>query len=350
MNARHALLAAAVACLFPLGANGAGATEPAAATAKPHIAVVNGRKVTVEEFERAFGAMVRQKFYHRAPPEGQLELARVEVAESLVDRALALEEAERRGIAADEAAIKQVLDGYEKQYSASPNWPATRERALPLIGRELSEQQRLAKLQASVRDVPAADDAAVRAFYDANPALFTEPGRVHLSVILLKVDPSSPKAVRDQAREEGRELSDRLARGADFAELARIRSGDASASKGGDLGFQHRGLLAEALQKEIDLLEPGQVSRSLDVLEGVVVFKLHERAEAKLHPFDAVKARAADLLKREHADDAWKQFMKRLRQGAVIEKHAPLYPVLPAAQGAGEKEAAWAATDKPRGP
>lgn len=350
MTARRMLIASALASLFPLGVAGAGAAEPAAQAARPHIAVVNGRKVTVEEFERAFGVMMRQKFYHRTPPEGQLEQVRLEVAEGLVDRALLLAEAEKRGIAVDEGPIKQVLDGYEKQYGAAPDWKATRERALPQIRRQLSEQQLLAKLDAAVREVPAPDEAAVRAFYDANSALFTEPERVHLSVILLKVDPAAPKALRDKAREEGRDLRARLARGAEFAELARIHSGDGSAGKGGDLGYLHRGMLGEGVHREVDLLKAGEVSPSFDVLDGVAVFKLHERAAARLHEFDAVKARAAELLKRERSEQAWKVFVANLRQGAVIEKHAPLYPAVPARPGAGDKEAAWLPTDKPRGP
>lgn len=350
MNAsvRRLLLVAAVAAAFPAAAADAPAPQQVAA-AKPYIAVVNGRKIGVDEFERAFGVVARQKFYHRTPPEGQIEQARQEVAQGLVDRALVLGEAEKRGIAVDEAAIQKVVDGYEKQYGASPSWPATRERALPQIRRELAEQQLYAKVEAGVREVPAPGEAAARAFYDANPALFTEPERVHLSVILLKVDPSAPKAVRDQAREEGRELRERLRKGADFAEMAKIHSADASAAKGGDLGYLHRGMLGEAIHKEIDALKPGEVSPSFDVLEGVALFKLQERSAAKLRAFESVKERAADLLKREASEAAWKKFVAGLRRDAVIETLAPVFPAPPAAPGAREKEASWA-PDKTRGP
>lgn len=349
MKARRTLIAAAIACLFAVAAAGAASPEPQARSAKQHIAVVNGHKVTVEEYERAFAAVARQKFYHRTPPEGQVEQARRDVAESLVERALILQEAEKRGITIDDAAIREVLDGYEKRYGAAPEWKAMRERALPQIERELAQQQRLAKVEALVRDLPAPAEAELRAFYDAKPALFTEPERIHVSVILLKVDPSAPRPVRDQAREEGRELRERIVQGADFAELARIRSSDASAAKGGDLGYLHRGMLAEAVHKEIDGLAPGEVSRSFDVLEGVTLFKLHERSPATLRGFESVKSRARDLLGRERADRAWKEFVAALRRNAVIETVAPLYPGPAATGGTHGKESAWAATEKTRG-
>lgn len=349
VKARRTLIAAAIACLLPVGV-AAASPESRAQPAKPHIAVVNGHKVTVEEYERAFAAVARQKFYHRTPPQGQVEQARREVAESLVERALILEEADRRGIAIDDAAIRQVLNGYESRYGAAPDWKAVRERALPQIERELGQQQRLAKVEALVRDLPAPAEAEVRAFYDANPALFTEPERIHVSVILLKVDPSAPKLVRDQAREEGRELRERLVKGVDFAEVARIRSSDASATKGGDLGYLHRGMLAEAVHKEIDGLAPGEISPSFDVLEGVTLFKLHERSSATLRDFESVKARAQDLLGRERADRGWKEFVAALRRAAVIETVAPLYPAPATTDGARGKESTWAATEKSRGP
>lgn len=320
MKPRLAFLVAAVASALALAPAGAApAPQQPHAAAPQHIATVNGRKVSVEEFERTLGAVMRQKYYHRTPPEGGLAQVRQEVADSLVDRALLIAEAEKRGLPVDEDEIRKTLDGYEERYGKSPAWKTTRERALPQLKRELREQQQLARIQDQVRAVPEPTQAEARAFHAANPALFTEPERVHVSVILLKVDPSAPKAVRDKAREEGRDLRARLAKGADFAEMARIHSADGSAAKGGDLGYLHRGMLGEALHTAIDALKPGEVSPAVDVLEGVAVFKLHERTEPKPRAFADVKARAAELLKRERADNAWKDFVARLRRDAVIQ-------------------------------
>ena len=339
MKTRLALLAVAVACAFPALAQ----------TEARHIAVVNGKKVTVEEFERAFNATARQKFYHKQPPETQVLQVRREVADGLVDRALLLAEAEKRGVPVDNDAIQQVLDGYEQRYGASPNWKATRERALPELKRELANQQLLQKLEAGVRKVAEPKDADVRAFYDANLELFTEPERVHLSVILLKVDPAALKPQREQAREEGRDIRSRIAAGADFAEAARIHSGDGSAAKGGDMGYVHRGMLPEAVHQAIDALKPGEVSEALDVLDGVAIVKLHDRAVPKLREYDAVRERASELLKRNLAETAWNEFVAGLRRSAVIERVGALYPADPAAESQAGKEATWTA-DKPRAP
>lgn len=335
MKLRRLVLLVAAACAMPLAAAGANAPQAASPTAtKPYIAVVNGRPVSVEEYERALLVAVRQKFYHGTPPEGQLEEVRRQVAEGLVDKALILAEAEKRGVPVDEDSIRETLDGYEQRYGASPNWKATRERALPELKRELASQQRLAGIEKQVRAVAEPSEKEVRAFYDANNKLFTEPERIRLAVILLKVDPGAPKSVRDQARAEGRALRERLAKGADFAELAKIHSADASAAKGGDLGYLHRGMLAEALHNSIDAMKAGDISESVDVLEGVAIFRLIERADAKLRGFADVRGRATELLKREQSDTAWKRFVAELRKQAVIEREGAL----------------WATTQTSRGP
>jgi parvulin-like peptidyl-prolyl isomerase len=278
-----------------------------------------------------------------------MDEVRREVADGLVDKALLIAEAEKRGVPVDEAEIKATLDGYEQRYGNSPNWAATREKALPEIKRELTNQQLLANIERQVRAIPDPDEAAVRAFYDANNPLFTEPERIRVAVILLKVDPSASKKERDQVREEGRSIHERLVKGADFAELAKIHSADASAANGGDLGYLHRGMLSEALHNNIDSMKPGDLSESLDVLDGVAIFKLLERQSAKLRDYPDVRGRAAELLKREQSDQAWKRFVADLRSQATIERLARYPGEAAPSSGAAEQEPTWTAPST-RGP
>jgi parvulin-like peptidyl-prolyl isomerase len=309
------------------------------------IATVDGQAVTVEELDRAFAVAVRQKFYHRAPPEGQVEEFRREVAEGLIDRVLLLAEARKRGLAADPDAIQRTLDAYEQRYANSPSWKAMREGVLPKLRRELEEKQLLSALEAAVRAVPAPDEAGAREFYERNLGLFREPERLHVSMILLKVDPSAPKPVRDAARAEGRDIEAQLAAGAEFAQIARVRSSDASGARGGDLGYIHRGMLGEDVQGQLDRMKAGETSKSFDVLEGVAVLRLHERVEPKQREFSAVAARASDLLRRELSDKAWKGLAADLRRGARIERDGASFPAGTRAEAGAQEGRSWAAAD-----
>jgi parvulin-like peptidyl-prolyl isomerase len=170
-----------------------------------------------------------------------------------------------------------------------------------------------------VRKVPEPMADEVRAFYDSHQALFTEPEKLHLSAILLTVDPSAPKAVWDQARSEASAIHARLLNGADFAETARLHSSGKEAERGGDLGYVHRGMLPEALEQKIDEFTIGVPAEPLTLLEGVAIFRLDERKTAKLRAFEDVSGRARDLARRDREEAAWASLMTSLRSAAEVK-------------------------------
>jgi parvulin-like peptidyl-prolyl isomerase len=301
-----------------------GATHAATPAQPPAFAVVDGVRLSAAEYEQAVALAVRQKFYHRTPSDEVLAGVRREVADSLVERVLLLKEAKRRGFKADRAKVDAALAAYEARYGSSPQWPTVKAQALPKLTARLEEDSLVEQLERSVRDVPQPDEKALRAYYTKHPDLFTEPEQVRLSVILLKVDPSSPRAAWEKADAEGRDLVKKLKAGADFAELARLKSGDAeSAQAGGDMGYVHRGMLPEALHGELDKLVPGAISPPIRLLEGVTVLRLADRKAQRLRGFEEVRPRAAELVRRERSDGHWSALIAGLRKRAVIRMDQP---------------------------
>ncbi len=314
------------------------ATAPVAASghtpraeALPPVAKVNGREISAAEYEQALIALVRQRYYHRAPPEKEMGAVRVEVVDTLIDLVIVADEAKKRGIEPDAAQVGRDLERIEARFRKMPGWDQMREAQIARWRADLEERSRAEILERRVRADLSPTDAEVRAFYDRNPALFTEPEKVRLSVILLRVDPSAGKAARDKAREEAAGIRARLAKGADFAEIAKIHSGDPSAEKGGDMGFVHRGALPEPVQEVLDKLADGELSQPLDVLEGIAIVRVGARQPAALRPYEAVSARARELHRRGAADAAWKSTVAGLRAGASIEVNTGRYPDLAAA-------------------
>jgi parvulin-like peptidyl-prolyl isomerase len=320
----------------------AAADPPAPADADPAAAVVtvNGRVITASEYDQALTATVRNRYYHRAPPEGDMASVRRDVADSLIELTLVSAEARRRGVAADSGRIDKDLEKIEARFRGMPGWAEHRGPQVARWRADLEDRYLAEALEKQVRAEVTPTAAQVRKFYDGNPALFTEPEKVRLGLILLKVDPSAGKAARDRAREEAAGIRQRLAKGADFAELAKIHSGDESAAKGGDMGFVHRGALPEPVQAVADKLDGGRVSDPVDVLEGIAIVRVSERVPAQLRPYDAVADRARELLRRKMADEAWKSFVAGLRGNAKIEIDSRRYPELAAAPDAAKAAAA----------
>lgn len=290
--------------------------------------------ITQAQYQQALAIAQRKKYYHAKPPEGEYPRFQREVGDDVVNRVLLLREAKRRGIEPDRAQIKKTLDSYEARYRGSASWEANKSRMIESVTAQLESDSLLARLEASVRAIREPTAAQARAFYDRHRDLFVEPEQVKLSVILLKVDPSSAQAVWNAAHEEAKQIHKRLVAGADFAELAKLHSADSSAANGGDMGYVHRGMLPEAVHGVVDKLAPGKFSEPVQVLEGVAVLRLDDRKVAQQRAFDEVRERSGDLWQREQGDVAWKQLIADLRRKVTVwideSVYAPLPPPPPA--------------------
>lgn len=287
--------------------------------------------ISVQEFEAAVANAARQKFYHLKTPEGELPKLQREVADSLVNRVLLLAEAKRRGMKPDPMQVNQKIGALERQYANSPEWKKNREQVLPELTRYLEEQYLLEQIEREVKSVPDPGVTALTAYYDGHRELFTEPEQFKLSIILLKVDPAASKEVWDQALEEGRNILKRIRAGADFAELAKIHSGDEESAKaGGSMGYLHEGRMPERVQTVASKLASGEISEPFLVLEGVIIVRLDHRKAAELRPFAEVRERAAGLWKREEEKRIWERFVAQLRKDAKIKIDESRYlPLLP---------------------
>jgi len=313
------LFATACVAQAQSGAAAPAQAQPAFAVASTVFATVDDVVIRTDEYDAAWSAAQRQKFYHRSAPEAEVAKLRREVGDQLIDRVLLAAEVRRRGIAPDRDKVRDQLAQYEQRYRSSPQWAAIQAERMPALVRELERQSALERLQADVRHVAPPSESTVREFHAKRAELFTEPEQIRFSLILLKVDPSSPKAAWDKAREEAAAIRERLAKGQDFASLARLHSVDASAERGGDMGYVHRGMLPEGLADEILRQPRGGVTAPLQLLEGVALARFDDRKAPQLRAFEQVRERATQLWMREAAERRWQAFLAGLRSGATVK-------------------------------
>jgi parvulin-like peptidyl-prolyl isomerase len=317
----RALLAPLLAALM-LGAKPAVAGE--------RFATVGDTVISAADYQRALAVATRKKYYHAKPPEGEYPKFQREVGDEVVNRVLLLAEAKRRGIQPDRAMIDATVAGYDKQYAGSANWKANRDKMLAAVVPQLEAESLLERLGKLVKTVPEPSESLARAYYEKHKDLFVEPEQVKLSVILLKVDPSSPQAVWNSAKDEAQAIHRRLKAGADFAELAKLHSGDKSAAQGGEMDYTHRGMLPEAVHGVVDALKPKELSEPVQLLEGVAILRLDDRRAAQQRRFEQVKERAADLWQREEAQARWDRLIADLRRATPVRIDESHYAPLPA--------------------
>ena len=275
--------------------------------------------VSHDEYRVAFEIASRGKFYHGKPPEGEIALLQREVGDQMVTRILLLREVERLGLRADAEAVQKKVESYEQRYAKSAQWAKRREQVLPSLIAKLEQDDVLSQLENSIRYKASVDEQQAKVYYEAHPDQFTQPEQIRLSVILLKVDPSSSSATWSKAEDQAKLLVKRAQAGEDFAELARLYSGDATAANGGDMGYLHSGMLPEGTQAALANLKESQTSDAIRLLEGFAVFRLHDRKAANLQAFDVVKVRARELAVREQGNLAWDTFVRGLKSQTTIK-------------------------------
>ena len=290
-----------------------------AASSDGLFAKVAGEEITRAEYETAVSVATRQRFYHGRIDGERLKTLRNQVAGELIDRVLLRQEVMRRGLKVDAAAVDKRVAHDLGRYRLDGLSQEQRQHLEKMLRAQVEEQLQREMLEQQVKALPEPSEVDVRSYYKAHIDKFTTPPQLRLSLILLKVEPSSPAASWKAAQDEALRLKRKLEAGADFGDEARLHSGDASAERGGDLGFVHQGMLAEDAQKAVDALKVGEVSPPVSLLQGIALFKLLERKPEVMNPFDKVQARAKGLLQRELSEVAWGHLLQTLRSKAQFE-------------------------------
>jgi parvulin-like peptidyl-prolyl isomerase len=294
--------------------------EPNERDAVPAVFATVGETVITEgEFQASLQSSIRQRYFHGQAPEADLVALRHEVMQSLIDRVLLAQEARRRGIKPEAPWVDEQLKQLETRLKSDPRWDTTRDELLADARRQLNDDSAIYQLKRQVETLPEPDAGAVQEYYRSHPDKFTTPERVHVSMILLKVEPWAPGASWEAAEREAAHLREQLQQGADFAALARLHSADPSAERGGDLGYIHRGMFSDETQGVIDGLAPGALSAPVRLLQGFALFRLDERVAPRLNEFAAAEARARALLRRERESAAWEKMRAGLRDDVKIE-------------------------------
>jgi peptidyl-prolyl cis-trans isomerase SurA len=140
--------------------------------------------------------------------------------------------------------------------------------------------------------------------------------QIHIRHILIA---TNERATGDDARLRVQRLRERIQNGADFAELARANSNDnASAVKGGDLGWITTSELPPSFEQEVNQLQPGQLSRPFQTPAGWHIVQLLERRQNE-GGGDSQRAQLKEALFKRRADEEWELWLRRLRGEAYVE-------------------------------
>jgi len=317
----RAFLVAALGIVCATGGSVVAAAPPAG---NEMFAKVGDTTITVAEYAIALREEARKRFYHGRPSEGELVKFQREVADTLIERELVIQEAARHGMRVDNKLVDAELARQRERTRKLTGGSQPDEKFWRALRKRLEQEQMVEQFRSRMRSTVPLDEKTVRAYYRSHPEKFTEPTADRVSVILLKVYAGAPGTAWDAARSEAAGLVKQIRSGADFAQLARVHSADPSSGKGGDMGFMHKGRLGHSAEAAIEKLRPGQITEPLMMLEGIAIFRLEERRQAKLNSYETVQERARKLWFQEEEARRWKALVAQLRSAtsvSIVEKY-----------------------------
>ena len=103
-----------------------------------------------------------------------------------------------------------------------------------------------------------------------------------------------------------------------FDELARLHSEDASASKGGDLGWINPGDTVPDFEKAMNALQPGEVSAPIQSPFGWHLIQVLERRDQDVTQ-ERQKLMARQAIRERKAEEAFQDWVRQIRDSAYVE-------------------------------
>jgi len=121
-----------------------------------------------------------------------------------------------------------------------------------------------------------------------------------------------------EAKQRLTNLKERIENGTSFAELARLQSEDASASRGGDLGWLSPGDTVPEFERAMNGLEPGQVSDPVQSPFGWHLIQVVERRSEDMSK-ERQRVLARQSIRTRKADEAYQEWVRQQRDRAYVE-------------------------------
>jgi peptidyl-prolyl cis-trans isomerase SurA len=283
------------------------------------IAIVNNDAITLGELQESIVT-------YRSENPGQRSGAsddelRKEFLNRLIDGRLQLQEADREKVVVEEVELNEEFLDRIKRYGVK-----TEEEFEKLVRgqgvtvdsikkrlREGLMVQKLVRRKVTLR--VSVTEAEITRYLEEHRGKLETGLSYHARHILVTPETDTDGGW-ESARIKAEMLRTQLEDGADFVELARQHSRDATAQDGGDLGTLKRGELAPEIESELLSLGEGQVSRPVRSPLGFHVFRLESKESLESA---SIRQQIRDILFRQQFDarlDAW---LREIKQRAIIE-------------------------------
>ncbi len=239
------------------------------------IASIGNMKITISDIvERIRNLPVKYQEFVKKRKE--------EFLDELINDTLLYQEALRKGLHKDRE-VQNILEEAKKKI---------------LIAKLLKDE---------VDDTIEVSEEKVELYYSENKGKYMRPEIMRVSHILVPT------------KEEADKIAAELARGADFEDLARAKSVDPTAQRGGDVGYFPKGQLMPEFEAACENLEIGGVSGPVKTTLGYHIIKLTDRRAPEERPLDQVRDSIKAELRTAERQKKFNELVGKLRKDTAVK-------------------------------
>ncbi len=256
------------------------------------VASVNGEKITKEEVYQKLSAQYGG-----------------ELVNSLIDDKLINQEARKADMKVTPDEIKTEMAKIKANFPSEVEFQVALTQA-GLNQAELEEKvgsQLLLKKILTPKVQEKVTDVQVKEYFEANRTKFDQPAQVRAAHILVKTE------------EEAKAILDELAKGGDFAAIAKAKSLDpGSKDNGGDLDFFTADRMVKPFSDAAFSMNVGQISGAVQSEFGYHIIKVTDKKAAVTPKFEDVQVKIKDDLTNQELQKLVPEWLKETKGKASI--------------------------------
>ncbi len=150
-------------------------------------------------------------------------------------------------------------------------------------------------------------DKELEDYYSKHQENFIKPATYRIQLITVKT------------MEDAQDILSNLQSGSDFSWVAKRRSTDSAASKGGDIGWVSKAGLPESLREIIDTMKAGEISPVIKIDSQYTIVRLREKTEEEVEEFNEAKGGVYRACYADQIDNLYNEYVNQLKKEAKIE-------------------------------
>jgi len=290
------------------------------------MATVDGDVILMSEYEKRAKPVIEeyQKVLAGLPDKDvRINELKEKILEQMIDEKVLIHEAKKQKIKVNSKEIEDGIAEIKKRFPSEEEY--NQELARQGLGEEKFKEQveeQLMVIKLIDREVKAKvgppTDSEIEDFYKQNESEMVEPEQVRVRHILIKVGENTDK---NEALKRIREILKQVKKGeTSFAELAKKYSEDASASKGGDIGFFIRGQMVRKFEDAAFSLDVGQISDIVETEYGYHIIQCIEKKAAEKKSLNEIRDYLKNFILQKRMEERYEKWLRRLRDEASISR------------------------------